>query len=110
MWTDWEMNKEHSLSIPEMLLYNVIENVHEILLTVLLQMQEIHVTCTHGQVNDQRGMQKCNKNTSVSCSCDSSPVKRITTQQTEDFPCAKNPNNYKRRSRLAQAVTLAAGV
>jgi len=31
-------------------------------------------------------------------------------QQTEDFPCAKNPNNYKRRSRLVQAVTLAAGV
>jgi len=57
MWTDSEMNQEHSLSIPEMLLYNVIENVHEILLTVLLQMQEIHVTCTHGQVNDHRGMQ-----------------------------------------------------
>jgi len=57
MWTDSEMNQEHSLFIPEMLLYNVIENVHEILLTVLLQMQEIHVTCTHGQVNDQSGMQ-----------------------------------------------------
>lgn len=107
MWTDSEMNQKHSLSIAEMLLYNVIENAHEILLTVLLQMQEIHVTCTHGQVNDQRGMQNVTGTVPFLVVATVHQYNELHHNKHSGLSIREESQQLQ-RSRLAQAVTLAA--